>query len=72
MNVNRNYYEMQVEGHPLAPKEVDVTERQLGRFRELVFLIHLAALFRRLRTDTKTGGARGGVECSFAALCRPR
>ena len=36
MNVNRNYYEMQVEGHPLAPKEVDVTERQLGRFRELV------------------------------------
>ena len=22
MNVNRNYYEMQLEGHPLAPKEV--------------------------------------------------
>ena len=36
MNVNRNYYEMQLEAHPLAPKEVDVSDRQLGRFRELV------------------------------------
>jgi hypothetical protein len=36
MNVNRNYYEMQLEGHPLAPAEVDVTNRQLDRFRELV------------------------------------
>jgi hypothetical protein len=36
MNVNRNYYEMQLEGHPLAPKEVEVTDRQLDRFRELV------------------------------------
>jgi len=36
MNVNRNYSEMQLEGHPLAPAEVDVTNRQLDRFRELV------------------------------------
>ena len=36
MNVNRNYYEMQLEGHPLAPKEVEVTDQQLDRFRELV------------------------------------
>lgn len=36
MNVNRNYYEMQLEGHPLAPAEVEVSDRQLDRFRELV------------------------------------
>ena len=36
MNVNRNYYEMQLEGHPLAPAEVEVSDRQLDRFREIV------------------------------------
>jgi len=36
MNVNQNYYEMQLEGHPLAPAEVEVSDRQLDRFRELV------------------------------------
>lgn len=36
MNVNRNYYEMQLEEHPLAPAEVAVSDRQLDRFREIV------------------------------------
>eukprot|EP00960_Hanusia_phi_P077906 768754-Hanusia_phi.AAC.2 len=31
MNVHRNYYQMQLEKHPLAPKEVEVSDRQLSR-----------------------------------------
>ncbi|EKX31908.1 hypothetical protein GUITHDRAFT_91126 [Guillardia theta CCMP2712] len=36
MNVHRNYYQMQLEKHPLAPKEVEVSERQLSRYRAQV------------------------------------
>ena len=36
MNTNRNYYDMQLEGHPLAPPDVEVTDREINRFVELV------------------------------------
>jgi hypothetical protein len=36
MNDSRNYYQMQLEGHPLAPPAVVVGEEELARFRELV------------------------------------
>uniref|UniRef100_A0A7S0HUR4 MORN repeat-containing protein 5 n=1 Tax=Hanusia phi TaxID=3032 RepID=A0A7S0HUR4_9CRYP len=36
MNVHRNYYQMQLEKHPLAPKEVEVSDRQLSRYRAQV------------------------------------
>jgi hypothetical protein len=52
MNVNRNYYEMQLEGHPLAPKEVEVTDRQLDRFRELVRRGKGIFVIRRLTSDS--------------------
>ena len=36
MNNARNYYQMQLETHPLAPPEVGVSDQELSRFRELV------------------------------------
>ena len=31
MNTNRNYYDMQLEGHPLAPPDVEVSDREINR-----------------------------------------
>jgi hypothetical protein len=33
MNANRNYYDMQLEHHPLAPGEVEISDKDLSRSR---------------------------------------